>query len=187
MLLNLLLPRGPPGPPEGPTRPKAQARPSPAQGQISEDLEIWGPGNLEMWNPNKSKKQKFSKSKSVLPKMSARSGLLGTKSFWPYWGPSEAIFSMDHRNQNKINNICLFSLVGQWALFTWGWGNRYVCLSCPIWQACDHQNTGVKSQVLGTAVTLLDNSLKCKWLIQKIALAKDNDSWSSICYCFLDP
>ena len=35
-------PRGPPA--EGPTRPKAQARPGP--GQISGNLEIW---NLEIW------------------------------------------------------------------------------------------------------------------------------------------
>ena len=103
------------------------------------------------------------------------------------FGAIPGIFPMDRNNPKNVKQKCLFSLVGQWALFTWGWGNRYVCLSCPIWQACDHQNTGVKSQVLGTAVTLLDNSLKCKWLIQKIALAKDNDSWSSICYCFLDP
>ena len=31
----------------------------------------------KFWDPNKSKKYKFSKSKSVLPKMSARSGLVG--------------------------------------------------------------------------------------------------------------
>ena len=39
------------------------------------------------------------------------------KSSRPYLGPSQAIFSVDRKNQ-KNNKICLFSLVGQWALLT---------------------------------------------------------------------
>ena len=39
-----------------------------------------------------SKKNEKSKFESVLPKMSARSGLVGNKSSRPYLGPSEAIF-----------------------------------------------------------------------------------------------
>ena len=51
--------------------------PSPARGQI---LEIWGPENQKHWNPKNQKiKIKVSKSKSVLPKMSARSGLAGKR------------------------------------------------------------------------------------------------------------
>ena len=53
-------------------------------GWKSRNLEIWGPGNLEIWGPQHHKK-KISKSKSVLPKMSARSGLVGKKHPGPIW------------------------------------------------------------------------------------------------------
>ena len=106
--------------------------------QISGDLEIWGPGNLGIWNPKKSKKQKLSKSKSVLPNMSARFLLAGTKkTSRPHLGPSRAIFCVGRKNP-KLHKFCLFSLVGPWALFTrFGalaaihprWGNRYVSCS----------------------------------------------------------
>ena len=50
------------------------------------NLETWGPGNLEIWgteNPEiwgpTTEKITFSKFKSVLPKMSARSGFVGKK------------------------------------------------------------------------------------------------------------
>ena len=36
---------------------------------------------------------------------------------WPYLGPSQAIFSIPRKNR-KMLKFCLFSLVGQWALFT---------------------------------------------------------------------
>ena len=49
--------------------------------------------------------------------MLARSGLVGKKSSWPHLGPSQAIFSMDQKIKNMYE-IWLFSLVGQWALFT---------------------------------------------------------------------
>ena len=55
----------------------------------SGNLEIWEPGNLGIWRSlnleiqnfeiKKTQKRKLSKSESVLPKMSARSGLVGTK------------------------------------------------------------------------------------------------------------
>ena len=38
------------------------------------------------------------------------------KSSWSHLGPSQAIFSMDQKNV-KMYKICLFSLVGKWALF----------------------------------------------------------------------
>ena len=63
---------------------------------------------------------KLSKIKSVLPKMSARSGLVGKKSSWPYWGPSEAIFSMDRKKQKNILKFCLLSLGGPLLLSTRG-------------------------------------------------------------------
>ena len=39
----------------------------------------------KIWDPKESKKLKFSKSKSVLPKMSARSGLVGKNLPGPIW------------------------------------------------------------------------------------------------------
>ena len=69
-----------------------QARPKPCRGQI---LEIWEPGNPEIWNPKTYKKYKLSKSKSMSSKMSARSGLAGNK-LLP--APFRAIFSMDQKD-----------------------------------------------------------------------------------------
>ena len=67
-------------------------------------------------------KIKFSKLKSVLPKMSARSGLVRKKSSWPYLGPSEAIFPWTEKIKRKM---CHFSLGGALAAIHPGWGNRY--------------------------------------------------------------
>merc|ERR1711924_323491 len=39
------------------------------------------------------------------------------KSSWPHLGPSGAIFCVGRKNQKKMSFFCLFSLVGQWALF----------------------------------------------------------------------
>ena len=79
----------------------------------SGNLEIWAFGDLGTWKSRNllstnSKKQKFSKFKSVLPKMSARSGSVGKKSSWPYLRPSQAIFSMDQKNQKDDNTIAYF-------------------------------------------------------------------------------
>ena len=73
----------------------------------------WKSGNL---GPNKSKK-KISKSKSVLPKMSARSGLVGKNPPSPIWGHLRPFFPLTGKI-SKMQKKCLFSLVGQWALFT---------------------------------------------------------------------
>ena len=89
-----------------PALPRAQARPKaqawPAPGQI---LEIWEPGNPEIWDPKNEKKWKFSKSKSVLPKILARSGLVGKNTSRSYFGPSEAICSMDRTNTQKMQKL----------------------------------------------------------------------------------
>ena len=75
-------------------------------------LKFWGrcPGSL--WGfcqgHNKWKKCNFSKSKSVLPKMLARSGLVGKTSSWPYLEPSEAIFSMDRKSLKQCWNFAYF-------------------------------------------------------------------------------
>ena len=83
--------------------------------------------------PKNQKNQKFSKSKSVLPKMSARFFYAGKKRPRPIWGPPGQFFAWAGKIQ-KLHKFCLFSLVGPWALFTrFGalaaihprWGNRY--------------------------------------------------------------
>ena len=65
---------------------------------------VWKPGNLEIqkfgdlgtWKSrilgSNNKKQKFSKFKSVLPKMSARSGLIGKNPPGPIWGHPRPFF-----------------------------------------------------------------------------------------------
>ena len=61
----------------------------------------------EIWDPKKSKKIKFSKSKSLLPKMSTRSGLVGEKSSWAHLGPSGPILCVGGKNPKNPKN-CLF-------------------------------------------------------------------------------
>ena len=84
-------------------------------------------------DPQKSQNQKFSKSKSVLPKLSARFSYAGERRPRPIWGPPGPFFPWAGKIQ-KLLKFCLFSLVGPWALFTrFGalaaihprWGNRY--------------------------------------------------------------
>ena len=67
--------------------------------------------------PQKSKNQKFSKSKSVLPKLSARFFYAGERRPRPIWGPPGPFFPWAGKIQ-KLAKFCLFSLVGPWALFT---------------------------------------------------------------------
>ena len=105
-------PEGPSRPTRGPNRPKAQARPKPGPGQISGDLEVWGPGNLGIWNPTKNKKLNISKPKSVLPKMSARSGLVGQKTSQPHLGPFQFNFSMDRKKYNNRRFLPIFPQPG---------------------------------------------------------------------------
>ena len=70
-------------------------------------------GNL---GSKKSKKQNFSKFKSVLPKTSARSGLIGKNPPGPVWGHLRQLFPWTGKIQ-KMYKIRLFSLVGQWVEF----------------------------------------------------------------------
>ena len=82
------------------------------------NLGIWEPGNPEFWGPIPPTKKKISKSKSVLPKMSARSGLVGKQSSRPIWGHLRQFFHGPKTTTKKKTSFCQFSLVGQWALFT---------------------------------------------------------------------
>ena len=70
-------------------------------------------GNLGTWKSRnlgsgKLKKWKLSKSKSLLPKMWARSGSAGKKSSRPHLGPSHAIFSMDRKNPKNAKFLPIF-------------------------------------------------------------------------------
>ena len=76
-----------------------------------------GWAQAKILGPKKSKNQKFSKSKSVLPKMSARFFYAGKRRPRPIWGPPGQFFPWAGKIQ-KLSKFCLFSLVGQWALFT---------------------------------------------------------------------
>ena len=93
----------------------------------SGNLEIWGPGNPEFLRSGDLEIQKFGvqKIKKIkIIKIQIRSAqnvgkvwICRKKSSWPYLGQSDAIFSIGRKHQ-KLSKICLFSLVGQWALFT---------------------------------------------------------------------
>ena len=82
------------------------------------NLGIQDSGNPEIWDLEKSKEYKFSKSKSVSPKMLARSGWVGQNNSRPHLGPFQVIFSMGQTKCQNLTNDCLFPLVGQWALFS---------------------------------------------------------------------
>ena len=92
--------------------------PSPAQAWLGRFLEIQESRNLQIWHPKNQQKYRFSKSKSILPKMSARSGLIGKHPPGPischfkpfFYAPPPA-----PKKTKKIHNICLFPLVGHWA------------------------------------------------------------------------
>ena len=112
----------PPGPSPAPSQawptPFLKFGQSPAQAWPRPDF--WkfgnlGPGNLEIWDPKNQKKYKFSKSKSVLPKMSARSGLVGKNPPGPIWAHLGPFFAWAGKIEKSMS---AYFLVGQWALFT---------------------------------------------------------------------
>ena len=80
--------------------------------------------------------------------MSARSGLAGKKSSWPYLGPSQAIFSMDWTNAKHVIFLPIFlggpmgPIHPVWALAAIHprWGNRYrICPSSAKGICCKAQ------------------------------------------------
>ena len=106
----------------------------------SGNLEIWGPRNPEIWRSGdleiqkfgskKAKKKYISKFKSVLPKMSARSGLVGKNPPGPTWGHLRPFFPWTGKMQ-KMLIFCLFFLGGPLLLSTLGGaiGNQMI----PLW------------------------------------------------------
>ena len=87
------------------------------------------PGNLEIWESwdRKEKKYKLSKSKSVSPKMLARSGLVGKNPPGPMSCHFKQ-FSAWAGNTEKIHNFCIVSLVGPWAPIhpVWVWDHSFM-------------------------------------------------------------
>ena len=83
--------------------------------------------------------------------MSARSGLVGKKSSWPYLEPSRAIFSMDRKNQKKNAKILL--IFPWWALAAihpW-WGYWYPILK-RLWPLLLSEGSSVGGGVGGGGV-----------------------------------
>ena len=79
-------------------------------------------GNLGNVGSKKSQKQKFSKSKSVSPKMLARSGLVGKNSSRPHLGPSLAIFCVGRKNRKNVEVLPII-LGGPMGPIHPAWGN----------------------------------------------------------------
>jgi len=81
----------------------------------SENPGIWKSRNPELWKSKiqQNPKNRIMESKSVSPKLSVMSGLVGKKTSWPLLGPFQLFFSGP---KNAI--FCLCSLVSQGALFT---------------------------------------------------------------------
>ena len=85
----------------GPSRAQAWAQAGPSRAQAWAQA---GPKPGPSWEPKKSKKTKFSKSKSVLPKMSGRSGLVGQNPPGPIPGPLGPFFAW----AGKVQKMLLF-------------------------------------------------------------------------------
>ena len=62
-----------------------------------------GTWKSRIWESNTKKNIKVSESKSVPPKMSARSGLARKRLRGPHLGPSQAIFPWSGKNENSPN------------------------------------------------------------------------------------
>ena len=93
----------------------AQARPKAGPSQISGNLEIW---NLEIWKfgIKKVKKKKIYKIQIRVTQNIGKVWIGRKKSSCPQFMPFQD-FCMGRKNL-KMYNFCLFSLVGQWVLFT---------------------------------------------------------------------
>ena len=91
------------------------AWPKPDLGQIGE---IWEPGNPEIWDPKKSQKKNLKIQIHVAQNVGKV--WISRKTFTTPFGAIAGNF-VHGPEKSKTNSIsCLFSLVGQWALFTFG-------------------------------------------------------------------
>ena len=72
----------------------------------SGNLETWGPGNPEIWGPQNQKKNFKIQIRSA--QNVGKVWISRKKSSRPYFGPSEAIFSMDRKNQKHAKKMPIF-------------------------------------------------------------------------------
>ena len=104
-------------------------------GQI---LEIWEPGNPEIWGPKNEKNESSQNPNPFCPK--CWQGLEWPEKYHPViiWGHFRT-FSMGRKNMKDVE-IRIFSLVGQWALFTrfgeWAQFTRFVESSAAEYSVC---------------------------------------------------
>ena len=77
-------------------------------GQISRNLELWGPANPEIWDPKNLKKMKVLKIQIRSAQNVGKVWISRKKSSWPHSGPSQAIFSMDWKNAKNAKNLPIF-------------------------------------------------------------------------------
>ena len=96
----------------GPARAHPAQGPSPAQPRF---LEIWGLGNLGIWNQKKNPRIEIPQIKIRSAQNVGKVWISRKKSSRPHLGQ----FFPWTGKIKKIVNFCKFSLVGQWALFTY--------------------------------------------------------------------
>ena len=75
---------------------------------------VWKSGNLES---QKVQKIKILKIKIRVAQNVGKVWISRKKTSWPHLVPFQAIFCVGRKNRKNLE-FCLFSLVGQWALFT---------------------------------------------------------------------
>ena len=102
--------------------PKPGPKPGPSQAQAGPKPDFWefrnlGPGNLGKLGSQKIQTIKILKIKIRVAQKVGKVWISRKKTSWPHLGPSGPIFCVGRTNRKKIRKNCLFSLVGQWALF----------------------------------------------------------------------
>ncbi len=93
----------------GPVPPKTLPPEGPSGAQVGGPKWV-GPSwaQARTLGPKKSQNQKFSKSKSVLPKMLAMFLLAGKRPSRPHLGPSQVIFCVGRKNKKKYKKLPIF-------------------------------------------------------------------------------
>ena len=94
----------------------AQAWPRPRSG----NLEIWGPGNPEILDPTNEKNENLKNLKIQIRSAQnvGKVWISRNKILLAPFGPIPGHFFHGPEQFKKCTKFCLFSLVGQWALFT---------------------------------------------------------------------
>ena len=90
---------------------------------MADSLDIWESGNPGIWKSGNLESQKIGKIEIIrMQILSAQNvgkvWISRKKSSWPHLVPFQVFFPWTGKMQ-KMYRFCIFSLVGQWALFTW--------------------------------------------------------------------